>query len=495
MWAAAVLGRESEPNSSARLRMQREIAASRLRRLEIDLEDPIPPQCRGGGWASLALDHVQERFILSGRGSGEVQLRDVETKASKGPLAVAKRRGSSSSSSRDLDQDSGQNNIDASQNGFRRSGIGHAKTVTSLAWFAADLGIFVSGGRDARVMVWDTNAFVPVSEFEMQQAIHKAALSPIPGAATAKLIACGSASPMVRLCDMSSGAHTQILKGHRAAVAAVAWSPASEYVLATGSYDRSIRLWDLRRSGDRACYATLDQHNAPLQLRRALVDAQHTAHDGAVTGLQFVASGTMLLSSGFDCRMRLWTTRGVPSDLDKHDLHSHEHIYENTFVNYTSTMGDTLAKSGIFVASEYATPVDKLTVYHSVGVHGQSVGCFDVNTGRPVGFAPRWNGHFMRITGLALRESTQELFSVGLDGLFLRWKPRKNTNIASRPGRSDASAQANHPALVQVPVPGLPNPPSDVPGNDAEEVDDESDSMGDEDEWHSDVDDLRVGAF
>jgi WD40 repeat protein len=47
--------------------------------------------------------------------------------------------------------------------------------------------------------------------------------------------------------------------GHRESVWAVEWSPANEYLLATGSLDRSVRVWDVRRSN--SCLLILDQHN------------------------------------------------------------------------------------------------------------------------------------------------------------------------------------------------------------------------------------------
>lgn len=55
------------------------------------------------------------------------------------------------------------------------------------------------------------------------------------------LIAVGSDSPQARLCDIRSGAFAHALTGHSEAVWACAWSPRSEFLLATGSADQTVR--------------------------------------------------------------------------------------------------------------------------------------------------------------------------------------------------------------------------------------------------------------
>jgi DNA excision repair protein ERCC-8 len=50
------------------------------------------------------------------------------------------------------------------------------------------------------------------------------------------------------------------LPGHTDHVWCVAWSPIDEYLLASGSVDNTVRLWDIRRSGASACLHSFDQH-------------------------------------------------------------------------------------------------------------------------------------------------------------------------------------------------------------------------------------------
>ena len=68
--------------------------------------------------------------------------------------------------------------------------------------------------------------------------VFAAAMSAAPG--QHHLIAVGNDSPQARLCDIRSGAFAHSLTGHSEAVWACAWSPRSEFLLATGSADQTV---------------------------------------------------------------------------------------------------------------------------------------------------------------------------------------------------------------------------------------------------------------
>lgn len=57
------------------------------------------------------------------------------------------------------------------------------------------------------------------------------------------LVAVGTDDPEVRLGDVRSGAFSHALTGHSEAVWACAWSPRSEYMLATGSADQTVMTY------------------------------------------------------------------------------------------------------------------------------------------------------------------------------------------------------------------------------------------------------------
>ena len=75
------------------------------------------------------------------------------------------------------------------------------------------------------------------------------------------LVAVGCNENTIRLCDLRTGSQTHLLQGHREEVLSLAWSPVDEYVVASGSNDRSARLWDVRSSGLKACTYIYDMYD------------------------------------------------------------------------------------------------------------------------------------------------------------------------------------------------------------------------------------------
>ena len=80
------------------------------------------------------------------------------------------------------------------------------------------------------------------------------------------------------------------LSGHAAAVYAVAWSRCGR-LLASGSFDRSIRVWEVERAAGAQCVLT-------------------DAHSVSVSDLCWPAESRSLLSTGFDHCVREWDVSG-----------------------------------------------------------------------------------------------------------------------------------------------------------------------------------------
>ena len=54
-----------------------------------------------------------------------------------------------------------------------------AKAVSCVHWYPVDTGMFLTGGYEGRVTVWDTETFKPATAFERQSRVHTVAMSPI----------------------------------------------------------------------------------------------------------------------------------------------------------------------------------------------------------------------------------------------------------------------------------------------------------------------------
>jgi DNA excision repair protein ERCC-8 len=90
-------------------------------------------------------------------------------------------------------------------------GIGHSGQVTDVHWFPADAGMFSTSSVDGTLKLWDANALTPAHSFSLDSPIHTHAMPP--STTSHCLLAAGTDSSIIRLCDMKSGASTHSLSG------------------------------------------------------------------------------------------------------------------------------------------------------------------------------------------------------------------------------------------------------------------------------------------
>lgn len=164
----------------------------------------------------------------------------------------------------------------------------HLPPAPSSAQFVSSAVSVASGllalGRHSQIELFDTSS-QSITNSIMLKTGRVSALRMSPGEQHL-IVGAGRAGVkgQVILIDVKTNSVLQDFQGHSDAVYAIAMSPDGKY-LASGSYDRSIIIWDLGEGKEK------------LRL---------TGHNGAVTDLDFHPSGELLASTSTDGTVKLW---------------------------------------------------------------------------------------------------------------------------------------------------------------------------------------------
>lgn len=238
------------------------------------------------GVSALALERFDGRILVSGGSDASIKLWDLEEGCERSNPCAFKPVGS-----------------------IRPSTQTHKFGITHLSFYPFDSAAFISTSYDQTLKLWSTEQARLSASFALGSKVYTHAISPI---ASHLLVACGTQHPAVRLVDLRSGSSIQSLTGHGSAILATAWSPRHEHVLATGSVDGTIRIWDIRRAG--AFLGMLDHEDSLGLYYNGLwkqdgtvkTRASAKAHVAPVNGLTWTDDGSYIVSAGHDHRIRVW---------------------------------------------------------------------------------------------------------------------------------------------------------------------------------------------
>jgi WD40 repeat protein len=158
---------------------------------------------------------------------------------------------------------------------------GHEGAVTSCAVVAGDW--LISGSTDATVRLWSLVEGRLIRTYRG----HQAAVTGIVVLSGTHALSC-SLDRAIRMWSLVDADPSSLvtLEGHSLGVLGLALSPNGR-LLASWSYDRTVRVWDLSKSN---LLSTL------------------TGHTGAVLSCAFLNDGMRLVSGSADRTMRLWMT-------------------------------------------------------------------------------------------------------------------------------------------------------------------------------------------
>ncbi|KAF6717501.1 Transducin beta-like protein 3 [Oryzias melastigma] len=198
-----------------------------------------------------------------------------------------------------MDSDSGQVSCVA-------QGTSHTNAVGSISCSRMKASFVVTGSQDCTVKVWDLPPDLSsgdvcqltprTTEKAHDKDINSVAVSP-----NDKLLASGSQDRTAKLWSLTGEGNVSLLgvfRGHRRGIWSVIFSPVDQ-VLASSSADGTTKMWSLQ---DFSCLKTFE------------------GHDASVLKCIFVSRGTQLLTSGSDGLVKLWTikTNECVKTLDAH---------------------------------------------------------------------------------------------------------------------------------------------------------------------------------
>lgn len=187
-------------------------------------------------------------------------------------------------------------------------GCSHTNAVGSISCSRMKASFIVSGSQDCTIKVWDLPEDLCTTGEDIHQLTSRATekahdkdVNSVAVSPNDKLLASGSQDRTAKLWSLTGEGTVNLLgvfKGHRRGVWAVCFSPVDQ-VLATSSADGTTKLWSLQ---DFSCLKTFE------------------GHDASVLKVIFVSRGTQLLTSGSDGLVKLWTikTNECVKTLDAH---------------------------------------------------------------------------------------------------------------------------------------------------------------------------------
>ncbi|KAI9821234.1 MAG: hypothetical protein M1827_003969 [Pycnora praestabilis] len=111
------------------------------------------------------------------------------------------------------------------------------------------------------------------------------------------LLCVAGTSPKIKVLDVKTGNLLKTLIGHGLDVTDLDVSPASPDLLASASYDHSVRVWSLEPAHEQ---------------RPCLLICAGEGHKEAVLTVAFHHSGRYLISGGMDCIINLWALPQLP---------------------------------------------------------------------------------------------------------------------------------------------------------------------------------------
>ncbi|OUL20632.1 hypothetical protein BV372_32705 [Nostoc sp. T09] len=199
---------------------------------------------------------------------------------------------------------------------------GHLNGILAIA-FVDDSNILASCSIDCTIRLWDISTQQCLKTLQG----HNNSVNAIAANPQGTQLASGADDFSLRLWDVASGECFRVIQGRNNWIKAIAYHPIFPDMIATGSEDRTVRLWtsdgkcrilyghtdlifsvDFTPDGQTIASASADRTIRLWDVATGQCTKILHGHTGMVTGVAFSPDGRLLASSCYDNQIRLWDT-------------------------------------------------------------------------------------------------------------------------------------------------------------------------------------------
>lgn len=197
----------------------------------------------------------------------------------------------------------------------------HTSAVEDVAWHLSNENLFGSVADDHMLMIWDLRTLKPQhSTIAHEDEVNSISFNQF----NEYILATGSADSTVNLFDLrklDSCLHT--FSSHTEAVRQVEWSPDYETILASSADDKRVMIWDLCRIGDEQ--SEEDAEDGPPELLFA-----HGGHTDKISEFSWSPNEPWMIASvAEDNILQIWQVADSIYS-DDYSLESEGDIYAAT---------------------------------------------------------------------------------------------------------------------------------------------------------------------